>query len=97
MRLLASVVAAIEAVMMVVVMVMVAVAGAGHDDDAGTVTVRVSAMVVVMVMMMVMMTVKLGKLDIFVRRLGRSGFIDRLQQRGRVRDRLQQLSEGIGP
>src|SRR5258708_19189207 len=92
-----SIVAAIEAVMMVM---MVMTVSARHDDDAGRLIIPIiSAICVVVVMMMVVVVVmvELGKLNVFVRRRGRRGFIDRLQQRSRVRDRLEKVGEGIRP
>jgi hypothetical protein len=84
--------------MMVVVMVMVA-AVSGHDDDPGPITrVIVSAILAVVMMVVVMMVmIELGELHISVRRLDRCGFIDSLQQRSRVRDRLKKVGEGIRP
>src|SRR5258708_29580408 len=82
--------------MMVMMVVMVMTVSARHDDDAGRLIIPIiSAISVVVVMMMVM--VELGKLNVFVRRRGRRGFIDRLQQRSRVRDRLEKVGEGIRP
>ena len=69
---------------------MVMVPVARHNDD--TLPVRM-----MMVMMVVVVTADadndLGQLDVRVRRLGRSGFIDGLQQFGRVRDRVEQVGE----
>ena len=48
---------------------------------------RIIPVAFIAVMMVVL--VVLGKLDIFVRRRSRPGFIDRLQQRSSVRDRLK--------
>ena len=69
---------------MVMVVVMMVVPMARHDDDG-----PIPAPTVMMVM--VMMVVILSKLDIFIGRGDRPGFIDHLQQRRSIRDRFQQL------
>jgi hypothetical protein len=80
------------------VMVMMMMAVSGHDDDPGPITIIiVSAILAVVMMVVVVMMIELGELHISVRRLGRRRFIDSLQQRSRVRDRLQQVGEGIRP
>ncbi len=95
-------------VMMVMVVMMVAVAvTARHDDDAGPITAIVVPAILAVVMVMVILAVvmvmvmvvmiKLSQLDVVVRRRDRRRFIDGLQQRRGVRDRLQQVGEGIGP
>jgi hypothetical protein len=72
-------------VVMVVVMVVMPM---GHpDDDARPIS--------VMMMMMVVMVI-LRELDISVPRRRRPLFVERLQQRARIRDRLQQVGIGIG-
>jgi hypothetical protein len=86
--------------MMMMMMIVIVTVSARHNDDAGRISIIIiisAIKAVVMVMMVVVMIVELNRLDIFVRRLGRSGFIDRLQQRSRIPDRLKQVSEGIGP
>lgn len=72
--------------MMVVVMMMMPAAMRQDHDDR-----RPPSHVVVVVMMMVV--VELGELNVVLRRLRRGLFIDRLQQRLGVRDRLQQIGE----
>ena len=88
-----SIVAAIEAVVMVVVMVMMVVIippiSRDHHDRLVVVVIATTIEAVV-VMMMVMMVVELSELNIFAR-FWRSRFIDGLQQRAGVRNRLQQL------
>ena len=93
-----SIVAAVEAVVMVMVIMMM-MAVSGHDDDPGPITIIIVSAILAVVMMVVvmMMMIELGELHISVRRLGRRRFIDSLQQRSRVRDRLQQVGEGIRP
>jgi hypothetical protein len=82
--------------MMVMVVVMITTIS-GHHDDAGAIPlIAISAIEAVMMVMVVMM-VELNKLDIFVRRRSRPGFIDCLQERSGVRDRLEKVGEGIGP
>jgi hypothetical protein len=46
--------------------------------------------------MMVVVMVILRELDISIRGRRGSLFVDRLQQRARIRDRLQQIGIGIG-
>jgi len=70
--------------MMVMVMMMVAAMRQDHDDG------RPPPHVVVVVMVVMM---ELGELNVVLRRLRRGLFIDRLQQRLGVRDRLQQIGE----
>ena len=87
-----SIVATVEAVvmvMMVVVMIAVTTISGRHHDDAGLI---ISAILAV-VMMVVMMMVELRQLDAVLRRWNRRGFIDRLQRRCGVWDRLQKLGE----
>jgi hypothetical protein len=72
-------------VMMMVVMV-VMMPMRHPDDDARPVSV-----------MMVVMMVILRELDITIRGSRRPLFVNRLQQRGRIRDRLQELGIGVGP
>jgi hypothetical protein len=72
-------------VMMMVVVVVVVPVAMRHDDDDGP------PVPTVMVMMVVMM--ELGKLNVVLRRRLRDLFIDRLQHRLGVRDRLQQIGE----
>jgi hypothetical protein len=74
---------------MMVVMVMVATISRHHDDGP------IPAPTTVMVM--VMMVVILCELDIFIRRGDRPRFIDRLQQRRSIRNRLKQVRKGICP
>jgi hypothetical protein len=79
---------------MVVVVMMVMMPIARDDDDA--VAVRMM-MVVVMVVITADADNDLGQLEVRVRGLGRSGFVDGLQQFGRVRDGFEQVGEGIRP
>ena len=82
-----SIVTAIEAVMvMMVVVVMSAIPG--HHDHARIITVMMPIEAVVM--MVVVMVVELSHLDIFSL-LGWRGFVNGLQQRDGVRNRLQQV------
>src|SRR5260370_34756664 len=82
---------------MMVMVVMMITTISGHHDDAGAIPlIAISAIEAVMMVMVVMM-VELNKLDIFVRRRGRPGFIDCLQERSGVRDRLEKGGGGIGP
>ena len=79
---------------MVVVMVMMVVIPAvsrRHHDDARS----IASIGMMMVVMVVLTDVELRQLDVLVRRRAGSGFIDGLQQRCGVGDRLQQLGEGI--
>ena len=88
-----SIVATVEAVvmvMMVVVMIAVTTISGRHHDDAGLIISAILAVVMVVVMMMM---VELRQLDAVLRRWNRRGFIDRLQRRCGVRDRLQKLGE----
>jgi hypothetical protein len=82
-----------------VVVVMMMTVSARHDDDAGRVISAISGVVVVMMVVVITADADddLGQLDVRVRGLGRSGFIDGLQQRGCVRDRFEQVGEGIRP
>jgi hypothetical protein len=89
----ASIVAAVEAVVMMVVMVAVS---RRHHDDARRIP-AIGVMMVVMVVVTADADDDLGQLDIRVRRLGRSRFVDGLQQRCGIRDRFEQVSEGIRP
>jgi hypothetical protein len=73
--------------MVVVVMMMVVTVAMRHHDHHGPAPMAV--MVVVMVMM------ELRELDIVRRRWRRFAFIDGLQLRLGVRDRLQQVGERI--
>jgi hypothetical protein len=75
-----------------VMMVVVVVVASGSDHDP-----RGPAIGVMVVMMMMVTTHhdKLRQFDIRWRHGG--GFIDRLQQRRGVRDRLQQVGEGTRP
>jgi hypothetical protein len=73
-------------VMMMVVMVVMMMPMRHPDDDARPVSV-----------MMVVMMVILRELDITIRGSRRPLFVNRLQQRGRIRDRLQELGIGVGP
>jgi len=74
-------------VMMVVVMMVMVVMPMRHpDDDARPISV-----------MMVVMMVILRELDIAVGGSRRPLLVDRLQQRGRIRDRLEQFGIGVGP
>jgi hypothetical protein len=78
-----------ESVVMVVMMmvVMVMMMPMGHpDDDTRPISV-----------MMVVVMVILRELDISIRGRRRPLFVDRLQERARIRDRLQQLGIGVGP
>jgi hypothetical protein len=77
---------------MVMMMVVVVVVASGSDHDP-----RGPAIGVMVVMMMMVTTHhdKLRQFDIRWRHGG--GFIDRLQQRRGVRDRLQQVGEGTRP
>src|SRR5260370_30520839 len=82
---------------MMLMVVMMITTISGHHDDAGAIPlIAISAIEAVMMVMVVMM-VELNKLDIFVRRRGRPGFIDCLQERSGVRDRLGDVRAGIGP
>jgi hypothetical protein len=72
-------------VMMMVVVMMVMPMGQ-PDDDARPIS----------VMMMVVMVI-LRELDISVPRRRWLLLVDRLQERARIRDRLQQLGIGVGP
>jgi hypothetical protein len=72
--------------MMVMVMMVVPVAMRHHDDHRPT--------PVVMVMMVVVM-VELSELNVVLSGSRRTLFIDCLQHRLGVRDRLQQIGEGI--
>jgi len=76
---------------MMVVVVMVMMPIARHHDDA--VPVCMMMMVVVMVVVTADPDNDLGQLDVRVRRLSRSRFIDGLQQSGRVRDGFEQVGE----
>jgi hypothetical protein len=80
-----------RSIVVVVVMMVVMASGPEHDprDDPAI------GVMVVVVMMVTTHHDKLRHLDIPRRR--RSGFVDRLQQRRGVRDRLEQVGEGIGP
>ena len=71
-------------VMMVVVMMVMPMGQ--PDDDARPIS----------VMMMVVMVI-LRELDISVPRRRWLLLVDRLQERARIRDRLQQLGIGVGP
>ena len=82
-----SIVATVEAVMVMMVVVMMP-AIPGHHDHARIVAVMMT--IEAMVMVVVMMMVELSQLDIF-RRLNWRGFVNGLQQRDGVRDRLQQI------
>ena len=82
-----SIVAAVEAVMVMMVMVMMS-AIPGHHDHARIVAVMMP--IEAMVMMVVVMMVELGQLDVFSR-LSWRGFVNGLQQRDGVRNRLQQV------
>jgi len=70
---------------------MVMVPVARHNDD--TLPVRMMMMVMMVVVVTADADNDLGQLDVRVRRLGRSGFIDGLQQFGSVRDRVEQVGE----
>jgi len=72
--------------MVVMVVMMMVVVAMRHDDDDGP------PVPTVMVMMVVVM-MELGKLNVVFRRWRRDLFIDRLQHRLGVRDRLQQIGE----
>src|SRR6202165_5691790 len=91
-----SIVAAVEAGIVVMVVVMITTISGHHDDPRAIPLIAISAILAVVMVMMVVV-IELGKLDIFVRRRSRPGFMDRLQQRSSVRDRLQPVCEGIGP
>ena len=88
-----SIVATVEAVVMVmmVVVMMIAVTtiSGRHHDDAGLIISAILAVVMVVVVVMI----ELRQLDVLLRRWDRRGFIDRLQRRCGVRDRLQKLGE----
>ena len=73
--------------MVVMMMVVVVVVAMRHDDDDGPPVPTVMVMMVVVVMM------ELGKLNVVFRRWRRDLFIDGLQHRLGVRDRLQQIGE----
>ena len=77
---------------MMVVVVMVMMPIARHHDDAVPV-----CMMMMVVVVVVVVTADpdndLGQLDVRVRRLSRSRFIDGLQQSGRVRDGFEQVGE----
>jgi hypothetical protein len=82
---------------MVVMMMVMVMVTARRYHDPGDVT-AIGVMVVMMVMVITADADNdLGQLDIRVRRLGRRRFIDGLQQFGRVRDRFEQVGEGIRP
>jgi hypothetical protein len=72
----------------VVMVVMMMVVAMRHDDDDGPPVPTVMVMMVVVVVMM-----ELGKLNVVFRRWRRDLFIDGLQHRLGVRDRLQQIGE----
>jgi hypothetical protein len=74
--------------MVMVVVVMVVPARPNHDDGRAAIGVMMMVMVV-----MANADNDLGQLDIRVRRLGRSGFVDGLQNFGGVRDRFEQVGE----
>jgi O-antigen/teichoic acid export membrane protein len=82
-----SIVAAVEAVMVMMVVMMSAIPG--HHDYARIVTVMMPIEAMVMMMVVVMM-VELSHLDVFSR-LSWSGFVNGLQQCDGIRDRLQQV------
>ena len=74
--------------MVVMMMVMVVMMPVGQpDDDARPIS----------VMMMVVVMVILRELDISVRGSRGPLLVDRLQERARIRDRLQELGIGVGP
>jgi|HubBroStandDraft_4_1064222.scaffolds.fasta_scaffold1260880_1 hypothetical protein len=73
-------------IVMVVMVVMVVMMPVGHpDDDARPISV-----------VMVMVVVVLREPDVSVPRRRRLLLVERLQQRARIRDRLQQVGIGIG-
>jgi hypothetical protein len=78
-----------ESVVVVMVMMMVMVVMPVRDDHDPR-----SAISVVMV---VVMMVILRELDISIRGRRRLLFVDHLQERARIRDRLQELGIGVGP
>jgi hypothetical protein len=88
-RAIASV--AVVAVMMVVMMVVMMPETRRHHHDAWP----IGVMMMVMVVMMGADHDELRQRD--VRWPGRRGFIDRFQQSRRIRDRLEQVGEGIRP
>ena len=73
-----------------VMMVVMTVPVAGNHDHPRRVAAVVAMVVMMMVVMMVM--VELRELNVLARR---SGFVDGLQRRRCIRDRLQQLRERI--
>jgi hypothetical protein len=73
-----------------VMMVMVVVTAVRHHDDRSVTAIAVVVMVVMMMMI-------LHELDIFIRRRDRCRFIDSLQEFSRVRNRLEELGEGVSP
>jgi hypothetical protein len=86
-----SIIATVEAMVMVVVMMIpITTVLARHHDNAAFI---ISILAVVMVM--VVMMIELGHLDVMLRRWNRRGFIDRLQQRRGVRNRLKQIGKRI--
>ena len=89
-----SIVAAVEAVMMVMVVMMITTISGHHNDARAIPLIAISAIkAVVMMVMVVVVTVILRQLDIFIRRGNGLGFIDSLQQRRGIRDRLKQIGE----
>ena len=81
---------------MVMVVMMMMMVSARYDHDARGVP-PIGMMMVMMVVVTTDADHDLGKLDVRVRRLRRSGFVDGLQQLGRVRDGFEQVSERIRP
>src|SRR5665213_4000823 len=79
-------------VVVVVMMVMVMMPEVRHEDAP-----PVAVMMVVVMMMAAADDDELRRLDIRFRGLGRGGLIDGLQQRRCIRDRLEQIGEGVGP
>jgi hypothetical protein len=85
-----SIIATVEAMVMVVVMMIpITTVLARHHDNAAFI---ISILAVVMVMVVM---IELGHLDVMLRRWNRRGFIDRLQQRRGVRNRLKQIGKRI--
>jgi hypothetical protein len=80
-------------IVVVMMMIPITTVSARHYDNAAFIISAILAVVMVMVVMMI----ELGHLDVMLRRWNRGGFIDRLQQRRGVRNRLKQIGKRIRP
>jgi hypothetical protein len=76
---------------MVVVIAIIATISGYHDDARPIPLITISPVGAVMVV--VMMVIILRQLDIFIGRRSGPGFIDGLQQRRGIRNRLKQIGE----